>query len=76
MLEPLVPTYPPMKDTYRASKKEMIGQEFEKQRFNMSAQTMQLRAAVIVDIDVFLLRNGKELIIMQPPRVPHRLPKL
>lgn len=37
---------------------------------------MDLDAVPVVDVDVLLLRHGKELVVMQPLDVPDRLAQL
>jgi hypothetical protein len=39
-------------------------------------QAVQLDTVPVVDVDVVLLRNGEELVVVQPPRVPDGLPQL
>lgn len=54
----------------------MVGQELEKCRLDMLVETVQLKTGMIVYVDVFLLRNGKVLVIVKPFGIPDGLIKL
>jgi hypothetical protein len=54
----------------------MVWEEFHIRHLDVLLQAMYFHACAIVDIDLFLLRYGKQLIVVQPSCIPHSLSEL
>ena len=46
---------------------EVVGEILHVRDFDMFAETVNFDALRVVDVDVFLLRGGEELVVVQPP---------
>lgn len=62
--------------TYHSGQKIVIWEKFHIRDLDMLRQTVYFHTRAIVYVDIFLLRNRKQLVIVKPSCISYSLSKL